>query len=57
MAAKKAVDSAEKLKQITKALKEEVQNQNWLKELADKKNTLEKQEKETSLFKKLFQFQ
>jgi hypothetical protein len=45
MAAKKAVDSAEKLKQITKALKEEVQNQNWLKELADKKNTIEKQRK------------
>lgn len=45
MAGKKTLDSAEKLKQITKALREEIQNKNWLRELADKKNSIEKQEK------------
>lgn len=45
MAAKKTHNTAEKMKLISKALREEIQNKNWMKELADKKAIIEKQQK------------
>ena len=43
MAAKKAANIGEKLKEISNALKRESQIQNWQKELEDKKQILDKQ--------------